>query len=83
MSPHGVGTWEPSLGARVRIPPRVELAARARAANPVPMPEPGQYAAAGRSARVVAVQIGPDGRELYRLCGLPGLWPAEYLLPDR
>jgi hypothetical protein len=69
------------LGALLRVADRATLGAFLRERPPAERPQPEQMACAGRSARVVAVQLDRDGAPRYRLAGLPGEWRAEWLRP--
>ena len=69
-----------TVGTIVRIVERPALEASLRSPDPRARPEPEQFEGAGRSTRVVSVQLG-GGEPLYRLDGLPGLWRADWLRP--
>ncbi len=69
-----------SLGSRVRVAEARELEAFLRKWRSHDPLEPGQMLCAGRVARVVGVRVH-EGRDLYVLEDLPGLWHPACLCP--
>lgn len=69
-----------ALGSRVRVAEPRELEAFLRNWRSNHPLEPGQMLCAGRVARVVGVRVH-EGRDLYVLEDLPGLWHPACLRP--
>ena len=69
-----------TVGSAVKVAERPELEAFLRSPDPRQRPEPEQFAAAGRIARVVGVRLGTL-EPLYVLQDLPGFWREAWLRP--
>jgi len=69
-----------AVGSTVRVVERPELEAFLRSPDPGNRPEPGQFAGAGRSARVLSASLR-TGEPLYVLQDLPGVWREAWLRP--